>query len=133
MLAVHSFHEDPETPLWITLNKNKEYVGYRTIRKMIKFTARKLIKFTAEKIGIKKSVPPHLLRHMAITNWILDGLNERKLSIGLGCVGQVLKCSKFMQILRITELTIVFLRNIDSKKKTRDMLHLRDASNVIMC
>ncbi len=115
-LAVHPFYEDPEAPLWITLNKNKESVSYRTIRKMIKFTARKLIKFTArklikftarklikftaEKMGIKKSVPPHLLRHTAITNWILDGLNERKLSIGLGCVGQVLKCSKFMQISR---------------------------------
>ncbi len=33
-LAVHPLHEDPEAPLWITLNKNKEAVGYKTIRKM---------------------------------------------------------------------------------------------------
>jgi integrase/recombinase XerD len=45
-LAVHPLHEDPEAPLWITLNKNKEAVGYKTIRKMIKTTA--------EKVGIKK-------------------------------------------------------------------------------
>jgi hypothetical protein len=32
-LAVHPFHEDPEVPLWITLNKNKEAVSYITIRK----------------------------------------------------------------------------------------------------
>jgi integrase len=69
--AVHPLHEDPEAPLWITLNKNKEAVSYTTIRKMIKTTA--------EKVGIKKGVHPHLLRHMAITNWILDGLNEQEI------------------------------------------------------
>jgi len=70
-LAVHPFHEDPEAPLWITLNKNREAVSYKAIRKMIKTTA--------EKVGIKKSIHPHLLRHMAITNWILDGLNEQEI------------------------------------------------------
>ena len=70
-LAVHPFHEDPGAPLWITLNKNKEAVSYRAIQKMIKTTA--------EKVGIKKNVYPHLLRHMAITNWILYGLNEQEI------------------------------------------------------
>ena len=70
-LAVHPFHDDPEAPLWVTLNKNKVSVSYATIRKMIKITA--------EKVGIKKDVHPHLLRHMAITNWILDGLNEQEI------------------------------------------------------
>ncbi|MCO5382131.1 MAG: tyrosine-type recombinase/integrase [Methanosarcina barkeri] len=69
-LAVHPLHDDPETPLWVTLDKNKEAVSYRTIRKMIITTA--------EKAGIKKNVHPHLLRHTAITNWILDGLNEQE-------------------------------------------------------
>jgi len=70
-LAVHPFHDDPEAPLWVTLNENKTDVSYATIRKMIKITA--------EKVGIKKGVHPHLLRHMAITNWILDGLNEQEI------------------------------------------------------
>jgi integrase/recombinase XerD len=68
--AVHPLHEDPEAPLWVTLDKNKEAVGYRTIRKMLKTSA--------EKAGIKKNIHPHLLRHTAITNWILDGLNEQE-------------------------------------------------------
>jgi len=34
---------------------------------------------TAKKVGIKKSIHPHLLRHTAITNWILDGLNEQEI------------------------------------------------------
>jgi hypothetical protein len=37
-----------------------------------------MVKTTAEKAGIKKNVHPHLLRHTAITNWILDGLNEQE-------------------------------------------------------
>jgi site-specific recombinase XerD len=53
MACVNLFHEDLEALLWITLNKNKEAVSYRTIRK--------IIKSAAEKIGIKKNVPPHLL------------------------------------------------------------------------
>ncbi len=69
-MAVHPLREDPEAPLWVSLDKNKEPVSYKTIRKMIKTTA--------EKAGIKKSVHPHLLRHTAITNWILDGLNEQE-------------------------------------------------------
>jgi integrase len=70
-LAVHPFHEDPEAPLWVTLDKNKESLSYINIRKMIKTTA--------ERVGIKKNVYPHLLRHTAITNWILDGLNEQEI------------------------------------------------------
>jgi integrase/recombinase XerD len=70
-LAVHPFHDDPEAPLWVTLDKNKEAVSYITIRKMIRATA--------ERAGIKKHIYPHLLRHTAITNWILDGLNEQEI------------------------------------------------------
>ena len=70
-LAVHPFHEDPEAPLWVTLNKNKESLSYPNIRKMKQTTAKK--------VGIKKSIHPHLLRHTAITNWILDGLNEQEI------------------------------------------------------
>jgi integrase/recombinase XerD len=69
-LAVHPLRDDPEAPLWVTLDKNKEAVSYKTIRKMVKTSA--------EKAGIKKNVHPHLLRHTAITNWILDGLNEQE-------------------------------------------------------
>ncbi len=69
-LSFHPLHDDPEAPLLVTLNKNKEAVSYKTIRKMIKATS--------GKAGIKKNVHPHLLRHTAITNWILDGLNEQE-------------------------------------------------------
>ncbi len=69
-LAIHPLHDDMEAPLWVTLDKNKEALSYKTIRKMIKITA--------EKARIKKNVYPHLLRHMAITNWILDSLNEQE-------------------------------------------------------
>jgi hypothetical protein len=37
-----------------------------------------MVKTIAEKAGIKKNIHPHLLRHTAITNWILDGLNEQE-------------------------------------------------------
>jgi hypothetical protein len=57
---------------------------------------------------------------------------SRKLSTEQAGVGAVLKCSKFMQISRITKLTIVFLRNMGSRLKTKDMLHLIDAHGVIM-
>ncbi len=75
-LAVHPFHEDPEALLWVTLDKNKESLSYIIIRKMIKTTA--------ERVGIKKNVYPHLLRHTAITNWILDGLNEQEIKHRVG-------------------------------------------------
>lgn len=68
-IAVHPLREDPEAPLWITLNKNQEPLSYKTIRITIKNIAKKA--------GIKRRIHPHLFRHKAITGWILEGQNEQ--------------------------------------------------------
>lgn len=70
-LAVHPLREDPEAPLWITRDKNMEPLSYKSIR----ITIAKI----GIKVGIKKRVNPHSFRHLAITNWILDGYNEQEI------------------------------------------------------
>lgn len=69
-LAVHPDKENPEAPLWVTLDRNQQALTYKTIRKTILEVAKRA--------GIKKPVNPHSFRHLAITNWILDGLNEQE-------------------------------------------------------
>ena len=69
-LSVHPLRDDPEAPLWITLNKNQEPISYKT--------ARSAIVAIAKRAGVKKRVNPHSFRHKAITSWILDGLNEQE-------------------------------------------------------
>jgi hypothetical protein len=39
----------------------------------------KQLRIIAKRAGIKKRVNPHSFRHFAITNWILDGLNEQEI------------------------------------------------------
>lgn len=70
-LAVHPFKDDPEAPLWITRNKNKEAMSYQSILRTVKNIG--------ELAGIKKRVHPHGFRHMAVTHWILDGYNEQEI------------------------------------------------------
>lgn len=70
-LAVHPMREDPEAPLWITLDKNHEPLSYKTIRVTIQRIAKKA--------GVERRIHPHLFRHVAITDWILDGLNEQEI------------------------------------------------------
>lgn len=69
-LAVHPMKDDPEAPLWTTLNEPYQAMSYKTIRATIQNIA--------ESAGIKKRVNPHSFRHKAITSWILDGLNEQE-------------------------------------------------------
>ncbi len=69
-LAVHPMREDPEAPLWTTLNEPYEAMSYKTIRATIQSIAKSA--------GVKKRVNPHSFRHKAITSWILDGLNEQE-------------------------------------------------------
>ena len=69
-LSVHPLQDDPEAPLWITLNGAMEPLSYKSIRLMIQNIAKDA--------GIKKRVNPHSFRHKAITSWILDGLNEQE-------------------------------------------------------
>lgn len=68
-MGVHPLREDPDAPLWITLDKNQEPLSYKTIRITIKNIAKKA--------GIKRRIHPHLFRHKAITGWILEGQNEQ--------------------------------------------------------
>ncbi len=70
-LSVHPLKDDPEAPLWITRDKNMEPLSYKS--------ARMMIKNIGVKAGIKKRVNPHTFRHMAVTNWILDGYNEQEI------------------------------------------------------
>ena len=70
-LANHPFKKDPEAPLWTTENKNHEPMGYKAIRAA-------LIN-TGKRAGIKKRLNPHMFRHLAITNWIFDGLSEQEI------------------------------------------------------
>jgi len=69
-LAVHPMKDDPEAPLWTTLNEPYQAMSYKTIRITIQNIA--------ESAGVKKRVNPHSFRHKAITSWILDGLNEQE-------------------------------------------------------
>jgi len=70
-IAVHPYSEDPEAPLWITHDKNQEAMSYQSFLRTVK----KLGKAA----GIKKRVHPHCFRHLAVTNWILDGYNEQEI------------------------------------------------------
>ena len=69
-LSVHPMQNDPEAPLWTTINEPFQPLSYKTIRITIKNIARDA--------GIKKRVNPHSFRHKAITSWILDGLNDQQ-------------------------------------------------------
>ena len=69
-LNVHSFRDNPEAPLWTTINEPYQPLSYKTIRVTIQNIARDA--------GVKKRVNPHSFRHKAITSWILDGLNEQE-------------------------------------------------------
>jgi integrase/recombinase XerD len=69
-LSVHPMQNDPEAPLWTTINEPYQALSYKTIRVTIQNIARDA--------GIKKRVNPHSFRHKAITSWILDGLNEQE-------------------------------------------------------
>ena len=69
-LSVHPMQNDPEAPLWTTINEPYQPLSYKTIRVTIQKIARDA--------GIKKRVNPHSFRHKAITDWILDGLNEQE-------------------------------------------------------
>jgi integrase len=60
-LSVHPLKDDPDAPLWVTLdsNKNVRRISYPAIRKMIEECK--------ERAGIKKKVWPYLIRHSRIT------------------------------------------------------------------
>lgn len=68
-LSVHPRKNDPEAPLWTSLNINSGPLSYNTINKRLKKIACVA--------GVNKPMNPHALRHTAITSWILDDLNDQ--------------------------------------------------------
>lgn len=80
-LTNHPFREDPKAPLWTTRvrkrvnpkdpESNLEYqaLSYSATYKMFQAIETRLAK--------QKHTHPHMLRHYAVTNWILDGLPEQ--------------------------------------------------------
>ncbi|WP_305065022.1 tyrosine-type recombinase/integrase [Methanococcoides sp.] len=62
---------EPDAPLWVTLDNNIQAMSYKSIR--VNF------KNISKRASIKKPVNPHSFRHLAVTNWILDGLNEQEI------------------------------------------------------
>lgn len=70
-IAVHPLKNEPDAPLWVTLDNNIQAMSYKGIR--VNF------KNIAKRASIKKPVNPHSFRHLAVTNWILDGLNEQEI------------------------------------------------------
>lgn len=68
-LAVHPERENSEAPLWIKKREGGA-MSYQSIRTMLSRLG--------NCAGIKKPVNPHSFRHLAITNWILDGYNEQE-------------------------------------------------------
>ena len=66
----HPPQGDLEAAIWTTINEPYQALSYMTIRVTIQNIARDA--------GIKKWVNPHTYRHKAITNWILDSLNEQE-------------------------------------------------------
>ncbi|WP_298685089.1 tyrosine-type recombinase/integrase [uncultured Methanomethylovorans sp.] len=71
-IGVHPLRDNPEAPLWVTLDKNQEPLSYKTIRVTVKNIAKRA--------GIKRRIHTHLFRHKAITNWILEGFNEQTIN-----------------------------------------------------
>lgn len=71
-LAVHPFKDDPDAPLWVTLDKNHEPLSYKTFRVTIKKIAKDA--------GIEKRFYPYLFRHKAVTDWILQGFNAQAIN-----------------------------------------------------
>lgn len=70
-LSVHPFKSDPEAPLWVQKRGNQEALSYQAFLRNLKKIG--------EDAGIKKRVNPHSFRHLAITNWIYDDLNEQEI------------------------------------------------------
>lgn len=70
-LSLHPFKNNLEAPLWTTSNKNGEAMSYKSWRMTLKNIGMKA--------GIQKRLNPHTFRHMAVTNWIFDGLSEQEI------------------------------------------------------
>lgn len=48
--------------------------------------AYRIYRVAEEKAGLKKVIHPHLMKHYAVTNWILDGLSEQQITHRAGWV-----------------------------------------------
>jgi len=70
-LAIHPLRNDANAPLWTTL---KSHSG---VHEALTYDGAYQMFLNVGKIaGLKKHIHPHLMRHYAVTSWILDGLRE---------------------------------------------------------
>lgn len=76
-IDVHPLKDDPEAPLWVTLDKNLKplkYMGFYSI-----------LTGLAEKAGIKKKTNPHSFRHARATH-LAHHMTEQQMKVYLGWV-----------------------------------------------
>jgi integrase len=76
-MAIHPYREDPEAPLFVELHFNLETKKYDAWSYA---AAYQMIKRLQKRLGTKKDLHPHLFKHKAVTDWILDGLTEQQIN-----------------------------------------------------
>jgi integrase len=75
-LAIHPGREDINAPLWVSEIRKAESKKYEAVSYNRILT---LVKGIAKDAKISKNIHPHIFRHKAITNWILEGLSEQEI------------------------------------------------------
>jgi site-specific recombinase XerD len=81
-LAIHPLREDTNAPLWTTLKHRSGHVealSYEGAYQMF-------LQIEKHLHGCKKHIYPHMMRHYAVTAWILDGLHEQAINHRAGWV-----------------------------------------------
>lgn len=89
-LAIHPLKYNPNAPLWTTLRTYDGHVEVLTYD-----GAYQMFAVTERLAGLNKHIHPHLMRHYAVTNWILDGLREADINHRAGWTQD----SKQMQVI----------------------------------
>jgi integrase len=80
-LTNHPFREDPKAPLWTTnVRKRSDPTDPESkleYQALSYSAAYKMFLAVEARLNQHKHTHPHMLRHYAVTNWILDGLPEQ--------------------------------------------------------
>ena len=81
-LNQHPFNDDPESPVWVM----KDTVTKKILNKPLNYRALyKVIERLVKKVGIKKRVHPHLLRHSRVTHLLKNKqINESQAKVLFG-------------------------------------------------
>lgn len=77
-LANHPYRDNPKAPLWTTLTRKRNDKDSKMEHQALSYIAAyRMFLATESKVNKNKHIHPHMLRHYAVTNWILDGLPEQ--------------------------------------------------------